>query len=104
MGVNESITVSVSVKNTGSKPGKEVVHLFISDLVATALSPDVKRLRGFDKVTLNAGESKTVEFNISIKDLAFINPNNKRQLEAGDFKVQVSNLDKTFKLIQSIVF
>lgn len=104
VGPGESINISVTVTNTGSRPGKEAVHLFISDLIATSLTPDVKRLRGFDKVTLNAGESKTVEFKIPVKDLAFINPNNKRQLEAGDFKVQVANLTKIFNMNKSIVF
>lgn len=104
VGPQESINISVTVTNTGSRQGKEVVHLFISDLIASGITPDVKRLRGFDKIMLNAGESKTVEFKISLKELAFINTGNKRQLEEGDFKVQVANLEKTFRLNNSIVF
>ena len=104
VGPQESINISVTVTNTGSRQGKEVVHLFISDLIASGITPDVKRLRGFDKIMLNAGESKTVEFKISLKELAFINTGNKRQLEEGDFKVQVANLEKTFRLNKSIVF
>lgn len=104
VGPQESINISVTVTNTGSRQGKEVVHLFISDLIASGITPDVKRLRGFDKIMLNAGESKTVEFKISLKELAFINTDNKRQLEEGDFKVQVANLEKTFRLNKSIIF
>jgi beta-glucosidase len=100
----ESITIAVTVTNAGSKAGKEVVQLFISDVVASVLTPDVKRLRGFDKVMLSPGESKTVEFSIPVKDLAFVQPNNKRQLEEGDFKVQVGNLHKTFRVNKTMVF
>jgi beta-glucosidase len=103
-GTDESVTVSVTVTNTGSRPGKEVVQLFISDLIASALTPDVRRLRGFDKVMLNAAESKRVEFKIAVKDLAFVAPDNKKHLEQGDFKVQVGNLNATFAVNKSRVF
>ena len=100
----DSVTVSVTVTNSGSQAGKEVVQLFISDLVAAALTPDVKRLRGFEKVMLQAGESKTVQFTVLVKDLAFVNPNNKKQIEEGDFRVQVGTLDATFNVTRSVVF
>jgi Beta-glucosidase-related glycosidases len=103
-GPDESVTVSVTVTNTGSKPGKEVVQLFISDVIASALTPDVRRLRGFDKVNLAAGESKTVEFKVAAKDLAFVAPDNKKHLEQGDFKVMVGNLNATFTVNKSVIF
>ena len=96
--------ISVTVQNRGGKPGKEVVQLFISDLIATALTPDVKRLRGFEKVMLKPGETKTVNFKIPIKELAFVAPDLKKHLEAGDFKVQVGDQFSMFKVNRSIIF
>ncbi|MEP6926712.1 MAG: glycoside hydrolase family 3 N-terminal domain-containing protein, partial [Ginsengibacter sp.] len=69
---NETTTINVTVKNTGSREGKEVIELFVSDVIAS-LTPDVKRLRGFEKVNLKPGESKTIAFKLSLKDLAFVN-------------------------------
>lgn len=99
----ETAMINVTVKNSGSRDGKEVVQLFVSDLIAS-LTPDVKRLRGFEKVDLKAGESKTVTFRLNLKDLAFINTDNKRTLEAGDFKIQVSNQSTTFTLNKSMTY
>ncbi len=87
----DSIQISVDVKNTGSVLGKETVMLFSSDLVAS-LSPDVRRLRAFDKIELNPGESKTVKIGIAADDLAFVNELGKWTLEEGEFKMQVGNL------------
>ena len=86
----DSLTVSVDVKNTGSVIGKEAVMLFSSDLVAS-LTPDVRRLRSFEKIELNPGESKTVKLSISADDLAFVNELGKWTLEEGDFRLQVGN-------------
>jgi beta-glucosidase len=102
-GPNETATITLTVRNTGNRDGKEVVQLFISDLQAS-FTPDVKRLRGFEKVDLKAGASKTVSFKIPMKQLAFVNPGNKLQLEEGDFKVQVADQSATFKVTSSIVF
>lgn len=99
----ETADISVTVKNTGSRDGKEVVQLFVSDLVAS-LTPDVKRLRGFEKVDLKPGESKTVTFHLPMKDLAFVNTANKRILEAGDFKIQIENLTSVFNVNQTKTF
>ncbi|MEO6327828.1 MAG: glycoside hydrolase family 3 N-terminal domain-containing protein [Ginsengibacter sp.] len=100
---DETLTVKVTVKNTGAKEGMEVAQLFVSDLYAS-LAADVKRLRGFEKINLKPGESKTVEFKVPLKQLAFVNLNNKKQLEEGDFKVAVNNLTATFKVNKTIVF
>lgn len=86
----DSLTVSVDVKNTGSVIGKEAVMLFSSDLVAS-LTPDVRRLRSFEKIELNPGESKTVKLSITADDLAFVNEHGKWTLEEGVFKLQVGN-------------
>jgi len=100
---DETLAVSVNVKNTGNKDGMEVVQLFISDLYAS-LAADARRLRGFEKINLKAGESKTVEFKVPVKQLAFVNLNNKKQLEEGDFKIAVSNLNTTFKVNKTVIF
>ena len=78
------INVTVDVTNTGEVAGKESVLLFSSDLYAS-LTPDVRRLRAFDKVTLAPGETKTVEFQLAANDLAFVNYYGKWTLEEGDF-------------------
>ena len=87
----ETLTISVDITNTGKVAGKESVLLFTSDLVATLVSPDVKRLRGFDKVDLKAGETKTVTFKITADDLGFINPEGQKVTEDGDSTVQIGD-------------
>jgi beta-glucosidase len=102
-GPDETATISVAVTNTGNRPGKEVVQVFISDLVAS-FTPDVKRLRAFDKIELQPGESKTVSFQLPLKQLAFVNPSNKKLLEAGEFKIQVANQTTNFNITKSKFF
>jgi beta-glucosidase len=102
-GADETANISVTVTNKGSRAGKEVVQLFISDLVAS-LTPDVKRLRGFEKIELNPGESKTVSFKIPMQQLAFVGTDLQKHLEQGDFKIQVANLTTTFNVTQTKSF
>ena len=64
----------------------------------------MKRLRGFDKVTLRAGEAKTVEFKIPAKELAFVGLDNNRRLEQGDFKVTVGDQTATFTVNRTLIF
>ena len=85
------LKVSVDVTNTGSVPGKEAVLLYSSDLVAS-LIPDVKRLRGFEKISLAPGETKTVEFTLPANELAFVNACGKWTLEKGDFRIACGGL------------
>ncbi len=92
----EEIIVSVDVKNTGNVEGKEVIQLYSSDLFAS-LVPDVKRLRRFEKVSLKAGESKTVTFKLTLDDLAFYNLKSERVIEAGDFELQVGSSSNNIK-------
>jgi beta-glucosidase len=87
---DDMLTFTVDVKNTGKMAGKESVLLFSSDLVAT-ISPDVRRLRAFDKIELQPGETKTVTLTIPASDLAFVGADGKWILEEGDFRVQVGN-------------
>ena len=85
------IKVSVDVKNTGKVAGKESVLLFSSDLIASMV-PDGRRLRAFDKVELQPGETKTVTFELKADDLAFVGWNGKWRLEEGDFKLMIADL------------
>ena len=84
------IKVSVDVKNTGKVAGKESVLLFSSDLIASIV-PDGRRLRAFDKVELQPGETKTMIFELKADDLAFVGWNGKWRLEEGDFKLMIAD-------------
>ena len=85
------IKVSVDVKNTGKVAGKESVLLFSSDLIASMV-PDGRRLRAFDKIELQPGETKTMTFELKADDLAFVGWNGKWRLEEGDFKLMIADL------------
>ncbi len=98
-GMDDEITISVTVKNTGTREGKEVVQLYVSDMVAS-VTPSVKRLRGFDKVNLAAGEMKVVDFKLSAKDLAFVGRDNEWITEAGEFVVKIGDQEATFMLVE----
>ena len=88
------IEISVEVSNTGDRAGKEVVQLYASDLVAS-VTPPVKRLRGFEKIELEAGESRTISFTLKPEDLEFVGRDNEWIVEAGDFKIQIGSLSQT---------
>ena len=87
---DDVLTVTVDVRNTGSRAGKEPVLLYSSDLVAS-LVPDNRRLRDFTKVELQPGETKTVTFRLPAKSLAFVGADGKWILEEGDFNLKVGN-------------
>ena len=84
------IKVSVDVKNTGKVAGKESVLLFSSDLISSMV-PDGRRLRAFDKIELQPGETKTVTFDLNADDLAFVGYDGKWKLEEGDFKLMIAD-------------
>ena len=84
------IKVSVDVKNMGKVAGKESVLLFSSDLIASMV-PDGRRLRAFDKVELQPGETKTMTFELKADDLAFVGWDGKWRLEEGDFKLTIAD-------------
>ena len=96
------IKVSVDVKNTGKVAGKESVLLFSSDLISSMV-PDGRRLRAFDKIELQPGETKTVTFDLNADDLAFVGYDGKWVLEEGDFKLMIADqsadihCDKTYQ-------
>ena len=88
---DDVLTVSVDVKNTGDRVGKEAVLLYSSDLIAS-LTPDNRRLRDFTKVELKPGETKTVSFKLPAKNLAFVGADGRWTLEEGDFILKIGRL------------
>ena len=88
---DDVLTVTVDVKNTGSRAGKEAVLLYSSDLVASIV-PDNKRLRDFTKISLQPGETQTVTFRVPAKSLAFVGADGRWTLEEGDFLLKVGKL------------
>ncbi len=96
-GKKETISVSVKVKNTGKVAGKEVVQLYYKDNYAS-ITPAVKKLCRFSKITLQAGEEKTVSFSLSASDFSFVAKNLTRITEAGDFELKMGNLAQKITL------
>ncbi|HTH29781.1 MAG TPA: glycoside hydrolase family 3 C-terminal domain-containing protein, partial [Lacibacter sp.] len=94
---NQTITASVTLTNDGAVTGKEVVQLYIRDVVGSVTRP-VKELKGFQKVELKAGESKTVSFNITANDLKFYNYDLKYDWEAGDFHIMIGANSRDVKM------
>ncbi len=94
----QELQVQVTVTNTGTRAGKETVELYTSDLYASRITPDVKRLRRFEKIHLNPKESKTVTFKITASDLIYYDNKGEAILEAGDFEVLIANQKQQFTL------
>jgi beta-glucosidase len=97
IGSSEQLSVSVTVTNSGQRAGKEIVQLYLSDLVAS-LSPPGKRLKRFAKIYLNPGQSRTLTFKLGPDDLSFIGANNRPLLEPGEFEVSIAGLRDRFIL------
>jgi beta-glucosidase len=100
----EKLTVSIDVRNTGSRDGAEVVQLYVRDLVGSVTRP-VRELKGFEKVALKKGETKTVSFTLSSDDLQFYGIDNQTKAEPGTFEVFVGGSSdappgKTFELVR----
>jgi beta-glucosidase len=95
MGPKDKLAVTVEVTNTGTRPGKETVQLYLSDVVAS-ITPPVKVLKRFQKVELKPKEMKVVRFELTWDDLAFIGLDNKPVVEPGEFKVQVDKMSVSF--------
>lgn len=97
IGMRGSIEVSADVTNAGSRPGEEVVQLYINDAVSTATRP-VKELKGFQKIALRPGEKKTVRFTLSPEELAAYDQNMIRRVEPGVFHVMVGSSSQQIRL------
>lgn len=94
---NQTITASITLTNTGSVTGKEVVQLYIRDMIGSVTRP-VKELKGFQKVELRAGESRTITFNISPNDVKFYNYDLKYDWEAGEFQIMIGGNSRDVKM------
>ena len=100
---DDVLKVTVDVTNVGEVAGKESVLLFSSDVYASS-TPDVRRLRAFDKVELESGETKTVVFEVTAKDLAFVNYYGKWTLEEGDFILSAGDLSQTVRCVETVLW
>ena len=96
-GIGDTLDVSVDVTNTSEIEGREVVEIFVTDRVAS-ITPSVKRLRGFRKIFVEAGEKATVVIQIPIDELGFVNKDAVHVVEAGDFQLSVDNLTADFRV------
>ena len=94
-------TVKVTVKNTGSVKGDEVVQLYVNDLVSSVITP-LKELKGFERITLEAGESETVEFKLTFDSFKLLNKNFEWVVENGEFNIMVGASSEDIKLSKSI--
>ena len=90
------IIAEINITNTGKRKGEEVVQLYIRDLVASITRP-VKELKDFKKIKLNAGETKTLQFSITEKDIEFYTINRKWESEPGEFKLMIGGHSKDLK-------
>lgn len=97
MGENDTLTVSVNVRNAGSMDGKETVQLYIRDEYASS-TPAVKVLKRFNKIQLKSGDNQSIEFKLAKSDLEFYDQEGKRVLEPGMFKIIVGSMEKSFEL------
>lgn len=95
---NQTLTATVTVTNNSKLDGKEVVQLYIRDMVGTSTRP-VKELKGFQKVMIHAGQSQKVTFNITPNDLKFYNYDLKYDWEAGDFNIMIGGNSRDVKAV-----
>ena len=100
---DDVLTVSVDVTNKGSMAGKESILLYSSDLIAS-MTPDGRRLRQFDKISLNPGETRTVTLQLPASDLAFVGYDGHWRLEEGDFLLTVGSLSTQVTCDQTFVW
>lgn len=96
-GDTATLRVSVRLKNTGARPGKEVLQLYVNDMVAS-ITPSVKKLRAFEKVSLEAGQEQEFSFSLPVQELSFIDRDMAETLEAGEFTVELGNQSQSFYL------
>ena len=100
---SEDLNISVDITNTGRREGKESVLLYTSELYAS-ITPDTKRLRAFDKISLQPGETRTVKFKINSVAISFINDESLRVTEPGEFKVKIGDQTQNFNYRISVPF
>lgn len=99
---NQILTITVDIKNTGDREGKESVLLYTREEYAS-ITPDTKRLRAFQKITLQPGETRTLTFKLTPQDIAFINDKSESVTEAGEFKVEIGSLVQRFNYVTDAI-
>lgn len=99
---NDTITVQVDVTNSGKYEGTEIVQLYINDKVSSVMTPE-KELKGFKRVFLKAGETKTVSISLPISDLAIVTPDEKYIVESGEFEIMVGPDSRDSSLLKEIL-
>ena len=92
-----NVKVNVDIQNTGSREGSEVVQLYINDVISSVTTP-VEELRGFEKLTLMPGETRTVDFTLTPRHLSFLDGNMERIVEAGIFNVMIGASSEDIRL------
>ena len=97
----EEITISFEITNTGNYDGKEIVQLYVRDKIASVPRP-IKDLKGFQKVALQKGASKTVQFTLSSDDLKFYDQQMKYVVEPGEFEVMIGASSDDIRLHEPI--
>ena len=88
-GINDTITATATIKNTSNTDGTEIVQLYVRDLVGSIARP-IKELKGFQRVSIKAGESKTVTFKLPVSELAFYGKDLLKKVEAGEFDIWIA--------------
>jgi beta-glucosidase len=96
---DDVIQVSVDVTNTGEMDGAEVVQLYVNDVVSSVVTP-VKQLKGFEKVFLKKGETRTVEFKLSTAELYIVTPDERYVVEPGEFAIMVGSSSRDQDLLR----
>ena len=96
--ITETLDIKVDVKNKGSHTGQEIVQLYVSDVYAS-ITPSVRKLKAFQKITLEKNSQQTIEFKIKSKDLAFVDSHQKWTTEPGEFLIKIGPLTTSFLLI-----
>ena len=94
----ETLSISINISNTGNRTGTEVVQLYLHDKIAS-IAPALRKLKGFEKISLEAGETQTVHFKLTESDLAFVGRNLQWITEPGTFEVLIGDLKSEFEWI-----
>ncbi|RYY10153.1 MAG: beta-glucosidase, partial [Chitinophagaceae bacterium] len=98
----DSVVVTCDIKNSGNRPGEEVVQLYIRDELASLARP-VMELKGFQRISLKAGETKTVSFKVGPEQLSMLDVNLKKIVEPGDFRIMIGASSKDIRLKTTLI-
>jgi beta-glucosidase len=103
IGVDETAILSVDVTNTGSRLGDEVVQFYVRDVLSGRVTRPVKLLKGFQRITLQPGETRTVTFPVGREQLQYLDESMQRIVEPGEFELMVGGSSQTIEKITLVV-